>query len=51
MGDPAGTIKAADSLARNTRGIVKSLKKGLSVRETAKVNDVAISNGDESQTR
>ena len=42
LGRPGGTIKSKFQLLEEYKGIVKSLRKGLSIREAAKVNDVAI---------
>lgn len=42
LGRPHGTKKPTEELLQEYKGIVKSLTKGLSVREAAKVNDVAI---------
>jgi len=42
LGRPVGTAKNTDALLIEYKGVVKSLKKGLSVRESAKVNDVAV---------
>lgn len=41
LGRPEGTKKSTGSLLEEYSGVVKSLKKGLSIREAAKVNDVA----------
>lgn len=42
LGRPAGTSKDRNTLLEQYKGVVKSLKKGLSIRESAKVNDVAV---------
>lgn len=42
LGRPVGTRKNSSIVLDQYKGVVKSLKKGLSVRESAKVNDVAI---------
>lgn len=52
LGRPHGSKKPTEELLQEYKGIVKSITKGLSVREAAKVNDVAINTvmKDESKT-
>lgn len=42
LGRPTGTVKDTEALVTEYKGVVRSLRKGLSIREAAKVNDVAI---------